>query len=200
MKKTIEIAIRTTIITLALTGFLYPLLVTVLAQVLFPWKANGTLVTDDQGNVVGSQSIAQAFNNPAYFRPRPSAAGEKGYDATSSGGSNLGPTSKKLQQRIVEELAELKNDNPEMAGPVPVELVTASGSGLDPHISPQAAFWQIPRVARARRATPEQIEAIVQASIERPQLGFLGEPRVNVLLLNLTLNRVFGPAMEIPSR
>jgi K+-transporting ATPase ATPase C chain len=200
MKTTIQIALRTTILTLALTGFLYPLLVTALAQVLFPWRANGTLVTNDVGEVVGSELIAQSFNNPAYFQPRPSAAGEKGYDATSSGGSNLGPTSKKLQQRIAEELKELKNNNPEMPGPVPVELVTTSGSGLDPHISPQAAFWQLPRVARARKATPEEIEAIVQGSVEGRQLGFLGEPRVNVLLLNMALDRVFGLPLAIPDR
>ena len=119
-----------------------------LAQVLFPWRANGSLVTDEKGQVVGSALIAQGFANPAYFQPRPSAAGEKGYDATSSSGSNLGPTSKKLQDRINDDLKRLKAENPDAAGPVPAELVTASASGLDPHLSPDAMLWQLPRVAK----------------------------------------------------
>jgi len=200
MKKTIQIAIRTTIVTLILTGFLYPFVLTGLAQVLFPWRANGSLLTNDTGRLVGSELIAQAFTNPAYFQPRPSAAGAQGYDATSSGGSNFGPTSKKLRDRIAEQLNELKKNNPDMPGPVPVELVTTSGSGLDPHISPEAALWQVPRIAHTRKTEPQDIRAIVQANIEGRQLGLLGEPRVNVLLLNLALDRGFGHPMPMKGR
>src|SRR5918994_5825114 len=138
MKNVFAVAVRTTIVTLVLTGLVYPLVMTGLAQVVFPWRANGSLITDDKGRVIGSQLIAQGFANPAYFQPRPSAAGEKGYDAASSGGSNLGPTSKKLRERVAEDVKRLKEQNPEAPGPVPVELLTASGSGLDPHLSPQA--------------------------------------------------------------
>ena len=200
MKKTIQIAIRTTIVTLILMGFLYPFVLTGLAQVLFPWRANGSLLTNDTGRLVGSELIAQAFTNPAYFQPRPSAAGAQGYDATSSGGSNFGPTSKKLRDRIAEQLNELKKNNPDMPGPVPVELVTTSGSGLDPHISPEAALWQVPRIAHTRKTEPQDIRAIVQANIEGRQLGLLGEPRVNVLLLNLALDRGFGHPMPMKGR
>src|SRR5207247_5408592 len=125
--KTLAIAIRATIVTLVLTGLLYPFVITGLAQVLLPWRANGSLVTDEKGQVVGSELIAQGFANAAYFQPRPSAAGEKGYDATSSGGSNLGPTSKKLQDRVRQDLDRLKKENPEASPTVPVELVTTSG-------------------------------------------------------------------------
>src|SRR4029434_4353359 len=150
MKSVFGIAIRTTIVTLVLTGLIYPFVMTGLAQILFPWRANGSLVTDEKGEVVGSEWIAQGFVNPAYFQPRPSAAGEKGYDATSSGGSNLGPTSKKLRDRISEDLNRLKGENPEASNSVPAELVTASASGLDPHSCPEAMLWQAPRVAKAR--------------------------------------------------
>lgn len=200
MKKTTMIALRTTIVTLVLTGFLYPFVITGLAQVLFLWRANGSLMTDDTGQVVGSQLIAQAFTSPAYFQPRPSAAGEKGYDAASSGGSNLGPTSKKLRERVAEDLKRLEQQNPDTPGPVPVELLTTSGSGLDPHLSPEAALWQTPRIAHARKLKPEQIWAIVEANIEGRQLGFLGEPRINVLLLNLTLDRAFGQPTRTQDR
>ena len=131
--KTMTIAIRTTIVTIVLTGLIYPFVMTGVAQVLFPWRANGSLVTDEKGQVIGSELIAQGFANPAYLQPRPSAAGEKGYDRSRSSGSNLGPTSKKLQDRIEEDLKRLKEENPDAAGPVPADLVTASGSGLDPH-------------------------------------------------------------------
>ena len=197
MKKTIQIALRITIVTLVLTGFLYPFVVTGLAQVLFPWRANGSLLENEKEQVVGSELIAQSFTSPAYFQPRPSAAGAQGYDATSSGSSNLGPTSKKLQDRVAEQLNELKDKNPDMPGSVPVELVTTSGSGLDPHISPQAALWQVPRIAYARKTESERIRAIVQANIEGRQLGFIGEPRINVLLLNLALDREFGHSIPI---
>src|SRR5690349_24652973 len=135
--KTMTIALRMTIVTLVLTGLLYPFVITGLAQVFFPWRANGSLITDEKGQAVGSELIAQGFSNPAYFQPRPSAAGEKGYDATASGGSNRGPTSKTLQGRINDDLKRLKAENPEAGAPVPAELVTTSASGLDPHLSPE---------------------------------------------------------------
>jgi potassium-transporting ATPase KdpC subunit len=190
--KTMTIAIRTTIVTLVLTGLLYPFVMTGLAQVLFPWRANGSLVTDEKGEVIGSELIAQGFANPAYFQPRPSAAGEKGYDATASSGSNLGPTSKKLRDRISEDLNRLKDENPDASDRVPAELVTASASGLDPHLPPEAMLWQAPRVAKARGISPERVKAVVESSVEKRTFGILGEPRVNVLLVNLALDRQFG--------
>jgi potassium-transporting ATPase KdpC subunit len=192
MTKVMFIALRTTVVTLILTGIIYPYVVTGLAQILFPGRANGSLVTDEQGQVVGSKLIGQGFTHPAYFQPRPSAAGEKGYDATASSGSNLGPTSKKLQDRVTQDLQRLKEENPDAPGPAPIELVTTSASGLDSHLSPQAALWQVPRVARARGVTPERVRAAVEAALEGRDLGLLGEPRVNVLLLNLALDRQFG--------
>src|SRR6478736_8466988 len=129
MKNTILIALRTTVVTLILTGILYPFVVTGLAQLLFPWRANGSLVINEQGQIVGSELIGQGFSAPAYFQPRPSAAGEKGYEATASSGSNLGPTSKKLQDRVVQDLERIKEENPGAQDPVPAELVTTSGSG-----------------------------------------------------------------------
>ncbi|HEX2932783.1 MAG TPA: potassium-transporting ATPase subunit KdpC [Candidatus Binatia bacterium] len=196
--KTMSIAIRTTIVTIVLTGLIYPYVMTGLAQVMFPWRANGSLVTDEQGQVVGSELIAQGFVNPAYFQPRPSAAGEKGYDATSSSGSNLGPTSKKLQDRINDDLKRLKAENPEAIGPVPAELMTASASGLDPHLSPEAMLWQAPRVAKARNVALDRVRAVVDANIEGRTFGILGEPRVNVLLVNLALDRQFGRLVTQP--
>jgi len=198
MKNVFSIAIRTTIVTLVLTGLIYPFVMTGLAQVLFPWRANGSLVTDEKGQVVGSELIAQGFANPAYFQPRPSAAGEKGYDATSSSGSNLGPTSKKLQDRISEDLNRLNGENPEATGPVPAELVTTSASGLDPHLSPQAMLWQLPRVAKTRGVAPERVKAVVDSNVEGRTFGILGESRVNVLLVNLALDRQFGRPAQLP--
>ncbi len=192
MKKALQISVRTAVVTLILTGIIYPYLVTSLAQILFPFRTSGSLLTDDSGKVIGSELIAQGFTHAGYFQPRPSAAGEKGYDGASSGGSNLGPTSKRLQDRVSEELRKLKEENPEAPDLVPIELVTASASGLDPHLSPQAALWQVPRIARARNVAPEKVRKILEANIEGRQLGFLGEPRVNVLLLNLALDRAFG--------
>ena len=197
--KTMTIAIRTTIVTLVLTGLIYPFVMTGLAQILFPWRANGSLVTDEKGEVVGSELIAQGFANPAYLQPRPSAAGEKGYDATSSGGSNLGTTSKKLQERAAGDLKTLKENNPDASGPVPVELVTTSGSGLDPHLSPEGALWQVPRIAKAREVSPERVKAVIDSSIEGRTFGILGEPRVNVLLVNLALDRQFGRPVPLPT-
>lgn len=201
--KTMIIAVRATIVTLVLTGLVYPFVMTGLAQVLFPWRANGSLVTDEKGQVVGSELIAQGFVNPAYFQPRPSAAGDKGYDAASSSGSNLGPTSKKLQDRIKEDLKRLREENPDATGAVPAELVTTSASGLDPHLSPEAMLWQAARVAKARGISLERVTAVVDANVEGRTLGILGEPRVNVLLVNLALDRQFGrpsPLSPVPEK
>lgn len=192
MGKEFQIAVRVTVVTLLVTGLAYPLLATGLAQVLFPRAASGRLVADESGRVVGSELLGQGFVTAPYFHPRPSAAGKDGWDATSSGGSNLGPTSSKLRQGASEALQRLLTENPGAHGAPPVELVTASGSGLDPHLSPAAVLWQVPRVARARNVAEERIEALVRARVEGRDLGFLGEPRVNVLLLNLALDRQFG--------
>ncbi len=198
MKSVFDIAIRTTIVTIVLTGLIYPFVMTGVAQVLFPWRANGSLVTDEEGQVVGSELIAQGFANPAYFQPRPSAAGEKGYDAASSSGSNLGPTSKKLQDRIKDDLKRLKEENPEATTPVPAELVTTSGSGLDPDLSQKAMLWQAARVAKARGISLERVKAVVDSNVQGRTFGILGEPRVNVLLVNLALDRQFGKATPLP--
>jgi potassium-transporting ATPase KdpC subunit len=201
MQSVTAVAVRTTIVTLILTGLIYPFVMTGLAQVLFPWRANGSLVTDEKGQVIGAELIAQGFANPAYFQPRPSAAGEKGYDAANSSGSNLGPTSKKLQDRIKEDVKRLKTENPDATGPIPGELVTTSGSGLDPDLSPAAMLWQVPRVAKARGVTPDRVKAIVDSNVEERTFGILGEPRVNVLLVNLALDRQFGkPIAGAPSQ
>jgi K+-transporting ATPase ATPase C chain len=194
---TFVIALRATLVTLVLTGILYPLGMTALAQVLFPTAANGSLAHDEGGKVVGSRLIGQVFSNPAYFQPRPSAAGN-GYDGTASGGSNLGPTSAKLRERVQADLARLQAANPDAAEPVPIELVTASGSGLDPHIGPRAALWQVPRVARARGVSRERVAAAVAEMTSGRDLGFLGEPTVDVLELNLLLDRQFGQPLPGP--
>lgn len=198
--KTMMIAVRTTIVTIVLTGLIYPFVMTGLAQILFPWRANGSLVTDEKGQVVGSELIAQGFTHPAYLQPRPSAAGDKGYDPTSSGGSNLGTTSKKLQDRVAGDLKRLKVENPDAVGAVPVELVTTSGSGLDPHLSPQGALWQVPRIAKARGISPERVKPVIDENVEGRTFGILGEPRINVLLVNLALDRQFGRPAPLPAQ
>jgi K+-transporting ATPase ATPase C chain len=198
MNNVFVIGIRTTIVTLVLTGLIYPFVMTGITQVIFPWRANGSLVTDEKGQVIGSELIAQGFANPAYLQPRPSAAGEKGYDATSSSGSNFGPTSKKLQDRIKDDVKRLKEENPDATGLVPADLVTASGSGLDPDLSPQAALWQVPRIAKARGISPERVRGLIEANVEGRTLGIFGESRVNVLVTNLALDRQFGKATPLP--
>jgi K+-transporting ATPase ATPase C chain len=185
------VAVRMAIVTLILTGIAYPLLATGLAGSFFPYQAKGSLIRVE-GRVVGSELIGQRFENPAYFQGRPSAAGADGYDAAASSGSNLGPTSKALRDRIVKDLARLKADNPLSPESVPAELVTASGSGLDPHLSPEAALWQAPRIASQRQVAVADVEALVQQQVEQRTWGILGEPRVNVLLLNLDHDKRYG--------
>jgi K+-transporting ATPase ATPase C chain len=186
MKKNLIISILFTLVTTLLFGLLYPLGVTAIAQLLFRDKANGQLI-EKNGKLIGSRIIGQAFTGPGYFHSRPSAAGTgNGYDSTSSAGSNLGPTNTALIDRVNTQARQLQAENP--GKPVPVDLVTTSGSGLDPHISPAAAEFQVPRVARERGMTEAEVRALVEQHSEGRQLGFLGEPRVNVLELNLSLD------------
>ncbi len=181
-------AIKMTLVLTLLTGIAYPVLMVLLSQVLFPFQANGSLVMRD-GHVIGSSLIGQNFDAPRYFHPRPSAAGDKGYDATSSGGSNLGPTNKVLIKDIHARLAKVLAANPGVsAGQVPVDLVTASGSGLDPDISPAAAEIQIARVAKVRGIEAAEVARLVRKYTRARWLGIFGEPRVNVLRLNLALD------------
>ena len=189
--RTIRVCLQATLVTLLLTGLAYPLAMTGVSRLLFPGQAAGSLVRDTQGRVVGSELIGQVFTRPAYFQGRPSAAGN-GYDAAASSGSNLGPTSARLHDRVKADVERLRRNNPEASDLIPAELVTASGSGLDPHLSPQAALWQAPRVARARGVSVERVQRMIGDLTERRQLGLLGEPRVNVLALNMALDRQFG--------
>lgn len=179
-------ALRVTIVSIVLLGFVYPLAMTAIAAVLFPRQANGSLVTVN-GKVVGSSIIGQLWTKPQYFAGRPSAAG-KGYDPTSTGGTNLGPTSKKLIDSTKATIAELEKQNPDAAGPPPIDLVTSSGSGIDPDISPEAAYWQAPRVAKARGESLATVRALIAGHVQGRTFGFLGEPRVNVLEIDLALD------------
>ncbi|SRR6266446_1029016 len=192
IRASVLVALRATLVTLVLTGIAYPLFTTGVALALFPRRARGSLITDDSGAVIGSEWIAQPFGKAGYLQPRPSAAGEKGYDAAGSSGSNLGPTSKALHDRAAKELDRLLQENPDAKRPVPAELVSASASGLDPHLSPEAALWQAPRIARARNVDEARVRTVIQSMIEGRDLLVLGEPRVNVLLANRALDRHFG--------
>ena len=178
--------LRMTLVLTVLTGLIYPGIVTGLCQMLFPRQANGSLEYKD-GKIIGSALIGQNFTKPEYFQPRPSAAGN-GYDAAASGGSNLGPTSQKLIDRVKASVDKFHKDNPNFTGAIPADLLTMSGSGLDPHISPEAADAQVDRVAKARGASVQDIRTLVAQFTEGRELGFLGEPRVNVLRLNEALD------------
>jgi K+-transporting ATPase ATPase C chain len=191
--KQIWIALKVTVVLTLITGIAYPLLVTGLAKVLFPRQAEGSLIRIN-GRIVGSELIGQKFTRPEYFHGRPSAAGD-GYDGLSSGGSNLGPTNQKLADRVKADVAKFHAENPSYTGPVPADLVTASGSGLDPDISPEAAEAQVARVAAARGMTVDTVRAVVAANTQQRQLGMLGEPRVNVLNVNLALDQA-GPGKK----
>src|SRR5581483_3847562 len=183
MLKEIKPAILIAIVFTLLTGILYPLAVTGVAQLVFPHQANGSLLPH------GSTLIAQNFTKPQYFHPRPSAASDKGYDPTSSGASNLGPTNPALADRLKKGGATFREENPDYTGPIPADAITTSGSGLDPEISPANAAAQTARVAKARHLSTEQVAQLVQAHTEGRQFGLLGEPRVNVLELNMALDQ-----------
>ena len=186
MKQNLKIAILMTIVTTVLLGVIYPLVVTGLAQVLFRDKANGQLIVRN-GTVVGSRIIGQGFTGPGYLHSRPSAAGN-GYDAANSGGSNLGPTNHVLIDRVNSDVARLQAENP--GQPIPIDLVTTSASGLDPDITPAGAEFQVPRLARERGLSEDQVRQIIRQYTQGRQLGFLGEPRVNVLEVNLALDEL----------
>src|SRR5271156_2501578 len=190
MKKNIVTAVLMMIATTVLLGILYPLLVTGIAQLVFPKQANGQLIQGENGVVIGSQLIGQPFSGPGYFHSRPSAAGAAGYDASASAGSNLGPTNAQLITRVNGDVAKLQAENPGSA--IPVDLVTTSGSGLDPDITPAAANFQIRRVAAERKIPEAEIARLVQEHAENRQWGFFGEPRVHVLELNLALDARYG--------
>ena len=181
--------LRISIILLVICGGIYPALVTLVGGTLFPYQASGSIINGSDGNPVGSELIAQAFDRDIYFHPRPSAAGADGYDATSSGGSNLGPTNQKLIDRVTSDAAALKQENPGLSV-LPADLLTTSGSGLDPDISPEAATAQVPRIAAARGISEQQVTDLVNSHITLPDLGIFGVPRVNVLKLNLALDAV----------
>jgi K+-transporting ATPase ATPase C chain len=186
MKKNLISAVLMTLATTVLFGLLFPLMITGLAQVIFPKQANGGLLTRS-GKIVGSRLIGQSFSSPGYFHSRPSSAGT-GYDAGNSGGSNLGPTNQNLIARVQGDADRLQADNP--GKPIPLDLLTTSGSGLDPHISPEAAEFQVSRIAKERGVSEDVVREAVRQHTEPRQFGFLGEPRVNVLELNLTLDEI----------
>ena len=196
MKKLVKPAVVMFAVLTVLTGLVYPLTVTGLAQFLFPHQANGSLIVRD-GKIIGSELIGQYFDAPEYFWGRPSATSPVPYNAAASSGSNLGPTSKKLIDRIKADVEKLQAENP--GKPIPVDLVTTSGSGLDPHISPAAAEFQTPRVARERGISEDEARKLIRAHTAGRQFGFLGEPRVNVLELNLELDSKF-PRSSAPQR
>src|SRR6516165_5995484 len=190
MWKQIAPAFRVTLLFTVLTGLIYPGVVTALCQLVFPDKADGSPV-EINGQVVGSSLIGQNFTKPEYFQPRPSSAGNDGYDASASTGSNYGPTNQKLIDRVKASVDKFRKENPHYRGPLPADLVTASGSGLDPHISPASAEAQAARIARARGISVQQVQQLITENTEARTLGLLGEPRLNVLLLNLALDEKF---------
>jgi K+-transporting ATPase ATPase C chain len=190
MRHQIAPAFRLMLVLTVLTGLVYPGVITAITQVLFRWQANGSMLKVD-GNEIGSALIGQNFTKPEYFHPRPSAAGNDGYDATASTGSNYGPTNQKLIDRVKSSVEQFRKENPDYTGPIPADLLTASASGLDPDISPASVEAQAPRVAKARGVSLEQIDQLITESTKGPDLGFLGEPRVNVLELNLKLDQQF---------
>ncbi|HMD85742.1 MAG TPA: potassium-transporting ATPase subunit KdpC [Terriglobia bacterium] len=183
-------AFRFTLLLTVLTGLIYPGVVTGLCHLLFSRPANGSLL-EVNGKIVGSTLLGQNFSKPEYFHPRPSAAGNDGYDATASNGSNLGPTNQKLIDRVKTDIEKFRKENPDYQGPIPADMLTTSASGLDPDISPASALAQAPRVAQARGAALDQVKQLIEAHSKGRQLGFLGEPRVNVLLLNVDLDQKF---------
>jgi K+-transporting ATPase ATPase C chain len=200
--KQLMIGIRLTVVLAVLTGVAYPLLVTGLAKVIFPHQAAGSLI-DRDGKTVGSELIGQRFIKPEYFHGRPSAAGNDGYDAVAPGGSasNYGPTNQKLIDRVQGDVKTFRADNPKFNGSVPADMVTTSASGVDPHISPASAEAQVERVALARGMTADAVRQLVTTNTEGRQFGILGEPRVNVLNLNLALDRAAPlPSPALPSR
>jgi K+-transporting ATPase ATPase C chain len=188
MLKHLGTALRVTIVSIVLFGLIYPLAMTAFAQGIFPEQANGSLITIN-GEVVGSSIVGQLWTKPQYFHGRPSAAG-KGYDPTATGGTNFGPTSKKLIDSTRATIAQLEKDNPNAKGAPPIDLVTSSGSGIDPDISPEAAYWQAPRVAKARAMSLAEVRALVAKHVQGRAFGFLGEPHVNVLEINLALDGI----------
>jgi K+-transporting ATPase ATPase C chain len=190
MRQQIAPAFRLMLVLTVLTGLIYPGVVTALAQIIFHWQANGSMLKVE-GKEIGSALIGQNFTKPEYFHPRPSAAGNDGYDATASTGSNYGPTSQKLIDRAKASVEQFRKENPDYTRPIPADLLTASGSGLDPDISPASAEAQAARVAKARGISLEQVNQLITQNTRGPDLGFLGEPRVNVLELNLDLDRQF---------
>jgi K+-transporting ATPase ATPase C chain len=187
--------IRIFLVLTILTGLLYPGAVTGLCQLFFRPQANGSLITKN-GSIVGSSLIGQNFIKAGYFHPRPSSAGPDGYDASASSGSNLGPTSRRLIERVKADIEKFRRENPDYHGPIPADIITASGSGLDPHISPASARAQASRVANARGISVDQVNSLIAQYTEAPSFGFLGDPRVNVLLLNLALDQHFNAATQ----
>jgi K+-transporting ATPase ATPase C chain len=192
MKQILLPAVMLTLVITVLTGLVYPLVVTGLSQAFFPHQANGSLITVN-GKIVGSSLIGQKFTRPEYFHGRPSGAGD-GYDAANSGATNLGPTNQALVNRVRDDIKKFREENPTYTGPIPADLLTSSASGLDPHISPASAYAQIDRVAKARGSSADAVRQAIDRHVEGRQFGIFGEPRVNVLELNLDLDHTFAAA------
>jgi K+-transporting ATPase ATPase C chain len=180
-------ALLFTVVSVIALGLIYPAVITLIGMVAFPHQSGGSLIVSD-GKAIGSELVGQTFTKPQYFHGRPSAAGKNGYDPTQTGGTNLGPTSKKLIDSVAAAVVALKKENPDANGPIPSELVTSSASGIDPDISPEGAYYQIPRVAKARGVSLDALRAVVDAHIRGRTFGILGEPRVNVVELNMALD------------